>query len=164
MRILSVVLVLMFAFSVPSMAQESTLPAPAVTLEVVEITGVYSCTGTTKDGQAYEQFAQINRIGDVFLVIWSDGKGNVSAQGIGFIDGDVFVVGIDNPKSVGGAVYRYDSEKSLWTGTWVNSNDSGKYPEILKKIADLPSPTSPSEPAAPVKKAPLATGPGIKVA
>lgn len=157
-----VVLVVLFVFSVLSIAQESapSVLAPAGT----EITGIYLCTGTNQEGRVYEQYTQIDQIGEVLRVVWSDGRGNISAWGVGFVDGDVFAVGISNPKSIGEVVYRYDSDKSLWIGTWAQSGSSGKYPENLKKIAELPSPTAPLEPAAPAKKAPLTLGPGIKVA
>ena len=123
----------------PSPSTESALSAPEAVPASAgkEIEGIYASVGLNADGKQYQQAVAIVANGKSLILVWVNGKGEVSARGIGFLEGDILSVAFTNGGEVLGlATYRLEDDTLV--GAWdVFGSEGTRSPEVLVRVGPL---------------------------
>lgn len=108
-----------------------------------DLTGIYSCHGSTGSGAEYTGSCIIYKFGEGYIFLWTTiivsdkGIGSLTMKGTGMRKGDSISVAWGNEKGNGINVYKV-GEKNL-VGEWLESSSIGKkQTETLTKVAALP--------------------------
>jgi hypothetical protein len=132
-----------YAFSL--MVLVSVAGAPAQAAGEPQLGGTYIAHGVNPDGSDDEQFVQIMRHGDSFVVSWI--LADVSNEavvlelvsvGIGIVSGSVLAVSFYSPSTAGVAAFRIEEDGRQLVGQWTAEADDGTiHSQTLTRLPDL---------------------------
>lgn len=101
----------------------------------MDLSGKYAVSGVNPQGKEYRGAAEIEKVGDIYRVLWVIGK--EEHHGVGLVQGDVLSVAwviVAGGSDAGVAAYKIKKNGTL-DGKWINDYEKGGVlPETLTPL------------------------------